>query len=86
MDPVNQRNTPAGYVSLAAGFQHLETDRVSFAIAGLLAGSKVTLLPDAAGENLGVYESWLYGYDSCSWAEAPSEQPVEKGCCCGPEA
>lgn len=93
-DPAALRRTPTGYVSLAAGFRRIETDRLHFAIAALLAGCEVTLLPNSYQKNLGVYETWLSSYD-CAWADRPStnqppyqNEPSRSSCrpcqCCSP--
>lgn len=77
-DPAALRRTPTGYVSLAAGFRRIETDRLHFAVAAMLAGCEVTLLPNSYQKNLGVYEAWLSAYD-CAWADRPStNQPTEQ--------
>jgi hypothetical protein len=66
-DPVAECATPAEYVELAARHGHVVTDRLHFAIAGLIAGRQVTLLPNSYHKNRGMYDAWLADLGS-HWA------------------
>jgi exopolysaccharide biosynthesis predicted pyruvyltransferase EpsI len=70
-DPVAAAKTPREYIDLAAGYEHIITDRLHFAIAGLLAGRHVTLLANSYPKNRGVYEAWLKGL-GCQWRDPPT--------------
>lgn len=65
-DPADISWSPCDYFGLASKFEHIVTDRLHFAIAGLLVNRRVTLLPDASGNNRAVYESWLKEL-GCRW-------------------
>ncbi len=66
------------YIRLASTFHHVITDRLHFGVSALLAGRRVTLLPNAYHKIRGVWEAWLKDL-GCAWAEDPSlalaEQP-----------
>jgi len=68
-DPVPLCATPEQYLELAARHAHIVTDRLHFAIAGLLTGREVTLLPNSYHKNEGVYEAWLADL-GCHWARS----------------
>ncbi|MFT5114825.1 MAG: hypothetical protein ACI8P9_004167 [Parasphingorhabdus sp.] len=75
VDPVQCCETVMEYMALAARFEQLFTDRLHFAIAGLIAGVRVTLLPNNYHKNRSVYESWLRDL-GCSWLDSPADLPV----------
>ncbi len=58
-DPVKLCRTPQEYLDLAARHEHIITDRLHFAICGLIAGRRTTLLPNSYHKNAGMYETWL---------------------------
>lgn len=58
------------YVELAGRYRHIHTDRLHFAIAGMLAGSQVTLYPNSYHKNQAIYEMWLTGRN-CTWQTQP---------------
>ena len=58
-DPVRVCRTPAEYLSLAARYRRIVTDRLHFAIAGLHAGRDVTLLANDYHKNRSMHETWL---------------------------
>lgn len=68
-DPVALCATPEEYLELAASHAHVVTDRLHFAIAGLITGREVTLLPNSYHKNEGVYEAWLADL-GCHWARS----------------
>lgn len=73
-DPAGICATPAEYLALAGRHESITTDRLHFAIAGLLCGRKVTLLPNNYHKNRAVWEAWL-GPLGCRWADAPPPSP-----------
>ena len=75
-DPVGLCSTVDEYIALAGDYQHIVTDRVHFAIAGLMHGVQVTLLPGAYFKNRSFHDSWLKQL-GCRWANTLSE--VESG-------
>lgn len=58
------------YFKLAAGYEHVITDRLHFAIIALLLKRKATLLPNKYHKNRGMWETWLRDL-GCTWAENP---------------
>lgn len=68
-DPEPLCATPAEYIELAARHAHIVTDRLHFAISGLIAGRKVTLLPNSYHKNQGMHEAWLADL-GCHWARS----------------
>lgn len=58
------------YFKLAAGYEHVITDRLHFAIIALLLKRKATLLPNKYHKNRGMWETWLKDL-GCGWAENP---------------
>jgi len=68
-DPVDLCSSVAEYIALAGRHAHLVTDRLHFAIAGLMHGVKVTLLPGAYFKNRAMYETWLFDL-GCGWLES----------------
>jgi exopolysaccharide biosynthesis predicted pyruvyltransferase EpsI len=71
-DPVRLCRTPLEYLRLAAAYRHVVTDRLHFAICGLLAGRRVTLLPNSYHKNRSMYETWLQGL-GCEFAWSVEE-------------
>ena len=65
-DPINGLNDPRDYINLAAEYENIVTDRLHFAIAGLIAGRRVTLLPNSYHKNRGVFKAWLKKL-GCHW-------------------
>ncbi len=59
------------YFQLAMRYQHIITDRLHFAIAGLILGREVTILPNRYHKNRAMYETWLRDC-GCQWSESPS--------------
>jgi len=60
--------TPQAYILLAARYERIVTNRLHFAIAGLLAWREVTLLPNSYFKNKAVWECWLKDL-GCLWSE-----------------
>jgi len=58
------------YLQLAMRYQHIITDRLHFAIAGLIVGREVTFLPNRYHKNRSMYETWLRDC-GCRWGEEP---------------
>jgi exopolysaccharide biosynthesis predicted pyruvyltransferase EpsI len=58
-DPVNICSTPEEYLQLAAKYKRIITDRLHFAICGLIVGRDTTLLPNSYHKNRSMYETWL---------------------------
>jgi hypothetical protein len=69
-DPAAACATPADYLKLAASFEEIISDRLHFCIAGLIAGRKVTILPNCYAKNRAVWEYSLAAL-GCQWADAP---------------
>jgi len=68
-DPDDVCGTAVEYLALAARYQVIVTDRPEFAIAGLLQGREVSLLPTASGVNRSLWETWLADF-GCHWLDA----------------
>ena len=58
-DPAKICRTPQQYLDLAARYEHIVTDRMHFAISGLIVGRRVTLLPNSYHKNASMHETWL---------------------------
>jgi len=58
-DPVFICPTPNDYLKLASQHTEIETDRLHFAIAGLIYGRKITLIKCAYHKNESMYDTWL---------------------------
>jgi exopolysaccharide biosynthesis predicted pyruvyltransferase EpsI len=71
-DPAKLCRTPQEYLELAAEYEHIVTDRLHFAICGLLLRRDVTLLPNDYHKNRSMHESWL-GALGCRFAESVRE-------------
>jgi len=68
-DPTTVCQTPDDYLALAGRYRHLVTDRASFAIAGLIHGRDVTLMPSRSPTNRSLWETWLKDL-GCKWLES----------------
>jgi len=73
-DPVSLSPDCYFYLRLATYFEELVTDRLRFAIAGLIAGRRVTLLPERDGINRSAYQDHLRQL-GCRWRDEPD--PVD---------
>lgn len=69
-DPAGIAFPPEDYLRLAARYRSITTDRLHFAICGLIAGRTVTLLPNSYHKNRSMWETWLVGL-GCQWREHP---------------
>jgi exopolysaccharide biosynthesis predicted pyruvyltransferase EpsI len=69
-DPVKLCRTPDEYLHLAARYESIVTDRLHFAICGLLLGRQVVLLPNSYHKNRSMYETWLRDL-GCMFAPEP---------------
>lgn len=67
-DPAYVTDNPYEYVELASSCRELHTDRLHFAIAGLLTGRDVTLYPNSYHKNKSVYNAWLKER-GCKWSD-----------------
>lgn len=65
-DPASICWQPKDYLNLASQFAHIYTDRLHFAIAALITGRQVTLLPNTYYKNLAMYDTWLADL-GCHW-------------------
>lgn len=68
-DPIGISWTIEDYLGLASKFEQVVTDRLHLAIAGLLLGRRVTLLPNGYAKNRSMYETWLRAL-GCRWRNA----------------
>ncbi|MFV0442512.1 MAG: polysaccharide pyruvyl transferase family protein [Planctomycetaceae bacterium] len=71
-DPAKLCRTPGDYLALASRYGHIITDRLHFAICGLLNQRRVTLLPNSYHKNRSIWETWLSDL-GCEWANDPLE-------------
>lgn len=71
-DPVRMCQTPQQYLALAARYARIVTDRLHFAICGLLLGRRTTLLPNCYHKNTSMYETWLKDL-GCEFAACPQD-------------
>ena len=69
-DPIKLCRTPDEYLQLAARYESIVTDRLHFAICGLLLGRRVVLLPNSYHKNRSMYETWLRDL-GCMFAPEP---------------
>lgn len=65
-DPTDGIHTVEEYIKLAAMYKRITTDRLHFAIAGILAGRDVTLVRNDYHKNESIYNSYLHLY--CKFA------------------
>lgn len=66
-DPIDFTDDVDEYLTRASCFSEIITDRLHFAIAGLLAGCRVTLLPNSYHKNRAMWESSLC-FLGCDWS------------------
>jgi exopolysaccharide biosynthesis predicted pyruvyltransferase EpsI len=71
-DPVKICRTTEEYLELAAQYQQIVTDRLHFAICGLIVGRRTTLLPNSYHKNRSMHETWLAGL-GCRFAQSVEE-------------
>ncbi|MFV0445324.1 MAG: polysaccharide pyruvyl transferase family protein [Planctomycetaceae bacterium] len=71
-DPARICRTPAKYLALAGRYSHIITDRLHFAICGLLNRRRVTLLPNSYHKNRSLWETWLADL-GCERADDPRQ-------------
>ena len=74
-DPAVMCDSVSEYLQLANRFELIYTDRIHFAICGLLTGARVHLLPGSYHKNRGLFETWLKDL-GCSWCEHVDEVPT----------
>jgi exopolysaccharide biosynthesis predicted pyruvyltransferase EpsI len=67
-DPVRLCKTPEEYLQLAAQYRRIITDRLHFAVSGLILGRDTTILPNSYHKNRSMYETWLRDL-GCHFAE-----------------
>jgi exopolysaccharide biosynthesis predicted pyruvyltransferase EpsI len=65
------RRSAESYVQRAAQYHSIITDRLHFAISGLLCKRRVILLPGNYHKNRGVFDQSLQAL-GCEWADSPS--------------
>lgn len=58
-DPAKICATPFDYLELAARYERIITDRLHFAICGLIVGRDTTLLANSYHKNASMHETWL---------------------------
>ncbi len=66
-DPASMCDSHLDYLNLAGRFEAIATDRLHFAICGLIRKRQVTLLPNAYHKNRSMWETWLHDL-GCHWA------------------
>jgi hypothetical protein len=71
-DPARMVDTWYDYLRLAGRCGWIITDRLHFAIAGLLCGRRVTLLPNSYHKNRSMYDTWLKDL-GCEWSDTVPE-------------
>ena len=71
-DPARVCQTPRQYLALASRYSRIITDRLHFAVCGLLLGRETTLLPNSYHKNRSMHETWLSGL-GCRFAESVSQ-------------
>lgn len=69
-DPARMVRTWQDYVRLASQYEHIVTDRLHFAVCGMVCGRRVTLLPNVYWKNRSMYSTWLENL-GCGWEETP---------------
>ena len=57
--PAKRCRSPREYLELAARFEHVITNRLHFAICGLIVGCRTAILPNSYHKNRSMYETWL---------------------------
>jgi exopolysaccharide biosynthesis predicted pyruvyltransferase EpsI len=76
-DPAKICRTPAEYLELAARYERIVTDRLHFAICGLILRRDTTLLPSSYHKNQGMYETWLKDL-GCNFANSLAEVRLDQ--------
>jgi hypothetical protein len=80
IDPARRCQTPQAYLALAATCERIVTDRLHFAICGLLAGRQTTLIANDYHKNASMYDTWLRSlgcrfarsaWEALGWGRAP---------------
>jgi exopolysaccharide biosynthesis predicted pyruvyltransferase EpsI len=71
-DPVRMCDSVTEYLELAARHARIITDRLHFAISGLIVGRQVALLGNSYHKNRSIHEAWLRPL-GCRFASSPSE-------------
>lgn len=69
-DPVRLCTTPEQYLALAGRYEQIVTDRLHFAICGLIHGRRTTLLPNGYHKNVSMFDTWLKDL-GCRFASHP---------------
>lgn len=77
-DPAAMCGEPSEYLELAAQYERIVTDRLHFAICGLIVGRHTTLLPNAYHKNRSMHETWL-GALGCRFAVTLTEAIAANG-------
>lgn len=72
LDPVELARTPREYLQLASRYEAIITNRLHFAVAGILLDRKVILLPNSYHKNTSMHETWL-GDLGCNYAHSLEE-------------
>jgi len=67
-DPESICKNEKEYIQLAALYEKIITDRLHFAISGLIARRKVVLLPNNYFKNRALFEAWLKDL-GCEWSD-----------------
>jgi exopolysaccharide biosynthesis predicted pyruvyltransferase EpsI len=79
-DPVRMCQTPQQYLSLASRYSRIITDRLHFAVCGVLLDRETTLLPNSYHKNRSMHETWLADL-GCRFAETVSQAlAYDKSC------
>lgn len=69
-DPTDLASNGYAYLDVASRFGKIVTDRLHFAIAGLIVGAKTTLLPNGYYKNRAMWETSLADL-GCLWRDLP---------------
>lgn len=68
-DPVRMCDDPIEYLELAAQYEQIVTDRLHFAICGLILGRRTTLLGNSYHKNASLHATWLASL-GCEYAHS----------------
>lgn len=71
-DPVELALAADQYMQLASRYEIIITNRLHFAVAGILLDRKTILLPNSYHKNLSMHETWLSGL-GCDFASSLDE-------------
>ena len=74
-DPIKLCDSVTEYLALAGRCETIYTDRLHFAISGLIMGSKVFLLPGSYFKNRAVFDTWLADL-GCQWCDSAADIPA----------